>query len=43
VQQALRVQSFYKRQQVVLVGAAPVMEDEQASRLAGRRPLAVDE
>ena len=39
VEPALRIEHVGEREQIVLVGAAPVMEDEQAGRLALRRSL----
>jgi hypothetical protein len=41
MQAALRVEHVAEAEQVVLVGAAAVVEDEQAGGVAGRRPLAV--
>jgi hypothetical protein len=42
-QAPLRVEHVRQREQVVLVGAAAVQEDEQTLRLGGGRPGAVDE
>ena len=39
VQAALRVEGVEERVQVVLVGPAPMQEDERAPRLAGCRTL----
>ena len=41
VQAPLRVEHVGEPEQVVLVGAAPVMEHDQAGGIAVRRPLAV--
>ena len=43
VQAALRVEHVGEAEQILLVGPAAVVEDQQAVRLAGGRPLAVDE
>ena len=43
VQPPLAVEHVGEAEQVVLVGAAAVVEDEQAVGLAGRRALAVDQ
>jgi hypothetical protein len=37
------IEDVAQPEQVVLIGPAAVMEDEQAGGLASRRPLAVDE
>ena len=38
VQAALGIERIQQREEVVLVGASPVEEDERAFGLAGRRP-----
>ncbi len=43
VQPPLRVEHVGEAEQVVLVGAAAVVEDDQAGGVAVRRPLAMDE
>jgi hypothetical protein len=43
VQAALRIEHVGEAEQILLVGPAAVVEDQQAERLAGGRPLAVDE
>jgi hypothetical protein len=40
---ALRVQDIAEAEQIVLVGPAPVMQDEQSGGVCGRRALGVDE
>jgi hypothetical protein len=42
VESALRIQSVGKGQQVVLIGAATVVKDQQALRIAFRRTLGLD-
>ena len=41
MQPPLRVEHVAEPEQVVLVGAAPVVEHEQAGRVPGGRPLAI--
>ena len=43
VQAPLRVEDVGEPEQILLVGSPAVVEDQQAARLAGGRPLAVDE
>jgi hypothetical protein len=43
VEAPVRVERVSKTEQVVLVGATSVVEDEQAGRIAVRRALAIDE
>jgi hypothetical protein len=43
MQASLGVQDVGETEQVALVGAAAVMQDEQAGGLSRRRPLTVDQ
>jgi hypothetical protein len=43
VHAALRVEDVGEAEEVALVGAAAVVEDDQALGLAGRGPFAIDE